>query len=362
MSVKNHFKQHIENLVRYQTSLGRDLDNGLRLDRNERISNLSAEVVSDIFSKFKPYSLSASPETDILYQKIAMSLGVQREKIYITCGITEGIRILFETLTNPGENVVILDPTYPMYSIYSRLYQTEHRKFGFKEDLSPDWNSLYQGLNEQTAMVMIPNPNLPIESMFSIDEVRRIGDKCKEHGAVLVIDEAYHYFGAPTALGLLNEYDNLVVMRTFSKAYGLAGLRIGFMVSTPENIQYLSKTRSLAESNTLSMGIAVYMLDHPELLQEHVREVKEGAQYIQKELTKLGFRWFGGNFTNGIMIFLNDESETKDLVTYLQEKKIYIRGAFEPPYNICVRVSIGPKDIMSNFIESFKGWLKQKRQ
>jgi len=87
--MKNHFKPHIENLVRYQTSLGRDLDNGLRLDRNERISNFSAEVLSDIFSKFKPYSLSASPETDMLYQKIAMSLGVQREKIYVTCGITE---------------------------------------------------------------------------------------------------------------------------------------------------------------------------------------------------------------------------------------------------------------------------------
>ncbi len=360
--MKNHFKPHIENLVRYQTSLGRDLDNGLRLDRNERISNFSAEVLSDIFSKFKPYSLSASPETDMLYQKIAMSLGVQREKIYVTCGITEGIRILFETLTHPCENVVILDPTYPMYSIYSRLYQTEHRKFGFKEDLSPDWNSLYQGLNEQTAMVMIPNPNLPIESMLSIDEVRRIADKCKEHRAVLVIDEAYHYFGAPTVLGLLNEYDNLVVMRTFSKAYGLAGLRIGFMVSTPENIEYLSKTRSLAESNTLSMGIAVYMLDHPELMQRHVKEVKEGSQYLQGELTKLGLRWFGGNVTNGILIFLNNENETKDLSSYLKERKIYIRGAFEFPYNVCVRISIGPKEIMAKFIESLKNWLVQRNK
>lgn len=359
--MKKHFKPHINNLIRYQTSLGRNLEEGLRLDRNEKVSNFPLEVSADILKKFKSYSFSVSPDPNTLYQKIGISLGIKKEKIYITNGITEGIRILFETLTNPGDNVVVLDPTYPMYSIYAKIYQNEYRKFVFKKDLSPDWDSLYQGIDERTAMVMIPNPNLPIENVFSVEEVRHIAEKCKENQAVLVIDEAYHYFGAPSVLGLIDEYENLVVMRTFSKAYGLAGIRLGFMISSIENIQYLSKTRSLVESNTLSMEVAAYMLDHPELLQEHVREVKEGAQYIQKELTKLGFRWFGGNFTNGIMIFLNDESETKDLVTYLQGRKIYIRGAFEPPYNICVRVSIGPKEIMSMFIESFKGWLKQKR-
>lgn len=357
--MKKHFKPHINNIVRYQTSIGRDLEKGLRLDRNEKVSNFPSEVSADIFNRFKSYSLSASPDPNTLYQKIAMSLGIQKEKIYITNGITEGIRILFETLTNPGDNVVVLDPTYPMYSIYARIYQNEYRKFGFKKDLSPDWDSLYQGIDESTTMVMIPNPNLPIENMFSIEEVRHIADKCKENQAVLVIDEAYHYFGASSVLELIDDYENLVVMRTFSKAYGIAGIRLGFMISSVENIQYLSKTRSLVESNTLSMEVAAYMLDHPELLQEHVREVKEGAQYIQKELTKLGFRWFGGNFTNGILIFLNNENETKDLVEWLKGKNIYIRGAFEPPYNICVRVSIGPKEIMKIFADAFRNWLEK---
>jgi histidinol-phosphate aminotransferase len=355
--MKKHFKPHINNIVRYQTSIGRDLEKGLRLDRNEKVSNFPSEVSADIFNRIKSYSLSASPEPNTLYQKIAMSLGIQKEKIYITSGITEGIRILFETLTNPGDNVVVLDPTYPMYSIYAKIYQNEYRRFGFKKDLSPDWNSLYQGIDERTTMVMIPNPNLPIENMFSIEKVRHIADKCKENQAVLVIDEAYHYFGAPTVIELIDDYDNLVVMRSFSKAYGLAGIRLGFMISSVENIQYLSKTRSLVESNTLSMEVTAYMLDHPELLQEHVREVKEGAQYIQKELTKLGLRWFGGNVTNGILIFLNNENETKDLVEWLKKKNIYIRGSFEPPYNICVRVSIGPKEIMKIFADAFRNWL-----
>lgn len=360
--MKNLFKPHIDNLVRYQTSFGRDLNEGLRLDRNERVSNFSPAVFEDILNKFKSYSISASPDTDVLYRKIAKFLDIPKEMIYITSGITEGIRILFETLTNPGENVIVLHPTYPLYSIYAKMYQIEYRKFGFKKDLSPDWDSLYRSIDDKTTMVMIPNPNLPVECMFSVEEIRCIADKCREHSAALVIDEAYHYFGAPTVMKLIDEYDNLVVMRTFSKAFGLAGIRLGFMISTLENIRYLSKTRSLVETNTLSAGIAEYMLDHPQYMYDHVQEVKEGGKYLQDEFTKLGLRWFGGNYTNGILIFLKNEDETGSLIDYLKKRKIYIRGAFEPPYNICIRVSIGQREMMEIFIKALKCWLEQRKK
>ena len=360
--MKNHFKPHIDNLTRYQTSLGRDLDNGLRLDRNERVSDFPKEVVDDIFRKFPPYSLSASPESGGLYKKIAQSLGISEEEIYISSGITEGIRILFETLTNPGENVIVLDPTYPMYSIYAKMHRTEYRKFGYKQDLSPDWQTFYSNIDNKTTLVMVPNPNLPVESVFTAEEIRRMAEKCKEHKAVLVIDEAYHYFGAPSVLKLIDEYDNLVVMRTFSKAYGLAAVRLGFMVSSSENIRYLSKTRSIVESNTFSMGIAEYMLDHPELMQDHARAVKEGGNYLQDELTKLGFRWHGGNFTNGMLVFLDKKDDVGDLIKSLKKRKIYIRGSFEPPYDSCVRISIGPREIMEIFIGSLRDWVKQKKR
>jgi len=359
--MKNHFKKHINELMRYQTSLGRDFENGLRLDRNERVSNFPKEIVEDIFSKFQAYSFSASPDTSLLYQKVAKFLDIPCEMIFITSGITEGIRILYEALTIPGENVIVLHPTYPFYYIYSKMYQIEYRKFSFKQDLSVDWDSFYKNINDNTSLVMIPNPNLPIESVFSIDEVRTIADECKKHNTILAIDEAYHYFGAPTVIGLLGEYDNLVVMRTFSKAFGLAGIRLGFMISSKDNIAYLSKTRSLVETNTFSSGIAEYMLDHPEIIRDHVREVKKGSKYLQAELTKLNLRWFGGNYTNGLLLFLNNEKEVDSLVKYLKEKYIYIRGAFEEPFNRCVRISIGAKEIMAIFVDSLKEWLLGKK-
>lgn len=355
--MKEHFKPHINNLIRYQTSVGRDLDNGLRLDRNERVSNFPKEIVEEILSRFHLYSFSASPDVDMLYQKIANFLNFPREMIYITAGITEGVRILFETLTNPEENVIVLHPTYPFYYIYSKMYRTNYHKFTFKKDLTPDWDTFYKNIDNKTSLVMIPNPNLPIENLFNIKEIRTIADKCEEHNTALIIDEAYYYFGATSAIELVKEYDNLVIMRSFSKAFGLAGIRLGFMISSKENIQYLSKTRSLVETNTFSAVIAEYMLDHPEIMQNHVKEVKDGARYLQGELTKLGLRWFGGNYTNGLLIFLNSEKEVNSFIGYLKERKIYIRGAFEAPFNCCVRISIGQKETMEIFVDALKEWL-----
>ena len=129
------------------------------------------------------------------------------------------------------------------------------------------------------------------------------------------------------------------------------------MVSQPQNIDYLSKSRSIVESNTLSMQIAEYLIDHPELRDEHIKEVKEGSMYLQEELDKLGLRWYGGNFTNGILIFLKSKEDSDNLVSFLGEKKIYIRGAFEPPFDCCIRVSLGPKPQMGKFIQSLKDLL-----
>ena len=175
----------------------------------------------------------------------------------------------------------------------------------------------------------------------------------------MVIDEAYHLFGADSAIGLLQEYDNLVILRSFSKAYGLAGIRLGYMMSQETNIEYLSKTRSLVEASGTSMAIATYMLEKPELVASYVNQVAEGARILQDSLTTFGVRWHGGHVTNGILVFLPDNLAVNQCVQYLRDHKIYVRGDFEPPYDCCFRVTIGPKETMEIFSSRFKDWYFQ---
>lgn len=356
--MRHLFKTHILDVTRTRTSSGRDLS-GLRLDRNERVSCLPAGVVEDMFRQFKPWDLAAHPEPEAFQKQVAAFIGVAPEQIYLLNGITDGIRILFETLCTPAHNVVVLDPTYPMYRIWARLANVEYRPFTYNDKLVPDLDTLEAALDSNTAMVVVPNPNMPVESAFTTKALSSLARRCERNGSALIIDEAYHHFGAESAVSLLPDHPNVLVMRTFSKAFGLASIRLGYAIGSPENIAYLSQTRGLVEANTLSMGLGSYMLNHLAIVEEHVREVKEGANYLHNELSKMGMRWHGGLVTNGILIFLDGAEQSASLIRFLAERKIYVRGGFNPPFDGTIRLTIGVEAAMRKFLEGFREWQRQ---
>jgi histidinol-phosphate aminotransferase len=340
-------------LVRYQTSVGRDLTSGLRLDRNERADNFPATILKDIFDQLPAYSLTASPEASSLYARISESISVSSDQIFVTAGITEGIRILYDLGCELGDNIVCIHPTYPMYEVFADMYGVEYRRILYDlSTLQPIEKLLFDNLDDRTRFVFLPNPNLPIESYYSKEKLDEFAKACDKYDCFLVIDEAYHFFGAPSALELIERHENVIVLRTFSKAYGLAGLRIGFMLSNRENIEYFSKSRSIVENNSLSMAIAEYMLKNPEIMLSHVRAVGEGAKYFKKCLDELGYTWHGGQVTNGILIFLENSEDSIRLVDELKKKNVYIRGGFETPYDRCVRVSLGRESQMKVVVDS----------
>jgi len=359
--LKKPFKPHIVNLDRYQTSVGRDLARGIRLDRNERVDDLTENLLQDILSKFPVHCLAASPESDSLYRAIAANLSVSEEQIFVSSGITEGIRVLYDFCCSPGDNVVCLDPTYPMYAVYAKMYDVEYRPLTYSTDkFAPQLNLLSELLDSETKFLFLPNPNLPIESCLSFEELETLAVQCQSTNTFLVVDEAYHYFGGPSSIDLIRHYDNVIVFRTFSKAYGLAGLRIGFMLSDESNISYFNKSRSIVESNSISMGIAEYMLEHREIMETHVAGVKAGAEFLKKQLQRLGLSWWGGDVTNGMVIFLDSAGSAEDLVLALRKEKIYVRGGFEPPFDRCVRISLGGVEKISRFSHALSSWLTVK--
>ncbi len=304
--------------------------------------------------------LNVYPDTDSIYEKLSQWLKVKKEELYLTNGITEGIRIVFETLVNPADRVVMIAPTFPMYNIYAQIYQANFHPVNFLKDLTIDKKQLLDSIDINTVLAIIPNPNLPIESYLTLNEIRQLAEKCMKTDTALLIDEAYTFFGSESAIPLIKEFENIIIFQTFSKAFGLAGIRLGYIVSNEENIAYLSKTRSLVESNGISMGIAEYMLQNPGIMNEYAKEVQKGRDYIKSELSKLGFRYFGGNLTNGMLIFLNNKKETEDLLAFLKLRKVYVRGSFEQPIENCLRITLGPIPEMKKLIEALSDWKNQK--
>lgn len=352
------FKPHLLALERYRTSSGRDLAEGLCLDRNERVVPFPPRVMADLRRRLTSAILTYYPDPGKLYEQLSAFTGVPADRLYVTNGITESIRVLYETLTSPGDEVVVVDPTYPMYRIYSSIYQIRHRPIPFDDTPELRLEKVDELLTDKTVFVCIPNPNLPLESLLGVDALRTLARKCRAKGAFLIVDEAYGFFGAPSAVGLIEEFDNVIVLQTYSKAFGLAGARLGFMISRPETIAYLSKTRSLVESNGPSMAVASYMLEHPEIMRDYARAVAAGRDELRRGLDRMKVRWLGGDHTNAMLIFLRDNEAVTDLVARMRAHKIYIRASFDKPLDRAVRITLGPRAAMRAFLKEFRAWAK----
>tara|TARA_B100000989_G_scaffold83208_2_gene59544 strand:- start:229 stop:1299 length:1071 start_codon:yes stop_codon:yes gene_type:complete len=355
------FKPHIQKLERTQTSENRDIKKGVLLDRNERVENYNEATYRKIIKSISRFSINATPDIQNLYKNLSKFFKVNKNNIYIGQGITELMSQIIFSLVKKNEEVVIMDPTYPMYEVLCNLNEVKIKKWKFNKNLSLEFNDLKKIVTKKTKVIFLVNPNLPIEFEFDNTLKNKIYKFCLKKNIILVYDEAYYHFGSKTEIKNSVKKKNLIVMRTFSKAWGLPSIRLGFLVTNRKLCEYISKCRSLVETNALSFQIAMWALNNRKILDNHVSQIKKGSKYIQKRLKELNIFFKGGIVTNAILIRLKDKKETENLRLFMRKKKIYIRTNFKGKIENCIRISLGPVDKMKIFMSAFNNWLKLKR-
>ena len=346
------FKTHLLDLNRRRTSVNSDRNDGIFLDRNERVENYSKDVTDELLKNISKIHLNKYPELNPFYEKLSNWLDIPKNQIYVTEGISGAIKSLMETIAYPGDNIVCPSPTFALYPVYSEMYQLEHRDVGYTSKYLLDIDLLLKKIDQKTAIVFLPNPNIPISGTLNLANIRIIAKHCQKTNTFLVIDEVYYPFGGPTATSLINEYDNIFVIQSFSKAFGLASIRLGYLLGSSTNIDYVSKTRTGYESNSVSIAIASFFIDNYYLVENYIDEVKDGFEYLKKELDKNGLKYTGGTDGNFIYIDLGNEEVSNKIVNKLNDRKIYIRpgwGAFKKG----ILVTGAPKDILFIFFNEF---------
>ena len=355
------FKPHIQKLKRLQTSENRDIKKGVLLDRNERVENFNEDTYRKIIKSISRFSINATPDIQNLYKNLSKFFNVNKSNIYIGQGITELMSQIIFSLVKKNEEVVIMDPTYPMYEVLCNLNEVKIKKWKFNRDLSLEFSDLKKIVTKKTKVIFLVNPNLPIEFEFDKTLKDKIYKFCLKKNIILVYDEAYYHFGSKSEIKNSVKKKNLIIMRTFSKAWGLPSIRLGFLVTNRKLCEYISKCRSLVETNAISFQIAMWALNNRKILDNHVSQIKKGSEYIQKNLTKLNIFFKGGNVTNAVLIRLRNKKDTEKLRLFMRKKKIYIRTNFKDKIKNCIRISLGPVDKMKIFMSEFKNWLKIKR-
>lgn len=352
-------KKHLEEISRFDNPyLGR-LDK-TRLDRNERISAWPATIWKEMQKFISPEVIMSYPELDPVYEKLAAVLGIKRNSLLLSHGSDSGLKSVFEVFIAPGDEAVVLTPSYAMYPVYAKMAGAEAVEVGFQEDLSLPFERVLDAITSRTRIVCLPNPNQPIERVFTKEELKKIFELSTKKDFIVVIDEAYHYFYPESVIADIKEYPNLIVTRSFSKAFGLAGLRAGLLISNPEKIQSLRSVKPISEINSVAVRLIEFFLERMDLVEAYVEEVNKGRRVILERAAQLNMPTHGRT-GNSILLQLQDADQVKMLVAKALEKGYLIKGPFPYPAVKHLRITLGPENIMieiMDIIERSLGWHK----
>lgn len=348
--------QHLVNINRLRVSEGRDLENGLRLDRNEKVDNWDPDLINQVL-KSKPACFNSTyPEITNLYKKLSNHLSVDEAQILVTSGIDGSIKNLLEVACNVGDNIAVFSPTYAMYQVYCDIYKLNLFPINYTNDYKIEKKDLDNFLESNPSILFIPNPNQPIESCLSIDEIRILAKKCSEKKCIIVLDEAYYLFGSQSSIPLLKEFDNLIVMRTFSKGFGAPSIRVGMTIANKNIMDIISKPRLAHELSSVSIAVAEYLVDNFDIVQKNCSEVINSRNFLSSELKKLNLEVHGNN-GNYLLISFNSNDQASRVVEHLREHKIYVKGPWKDPWSKCITISVGPKKIMKKFLDQIQIFL-----
>lgn len=312
------------------------------MDRNERTIDFPHDVIEELHGLLTSFTLRAYPEPAPLYDELAAWLNLPREMLLLTTGADGGLRTIFDTFVEPRDEVVSPIPSYGMIPVYCGISGAILQGVRFNSDLSIDIRQVLNRINDRTKLVILANPSQPIERLYSEEEMVRVLEKCERRGALLVVDEAYHHFCPITALPLLKVYGNLIIVRTFSKAFGIAGVRLGYLISRPENITHLNKVRPMYEVHSMAVAIGLYLLKNDHLMKSYVAEVKEGMAFLTAALRRFGLK-ASGQWGNSILVTLPADLSGREVAEALKARGFLIRVEVEPPLSNHIRITVGPK-------------------
>lgn len=323
----------------------------LRLDMNENPEGLPGKFFDTVAAKITPEYLAKYPEKDRLMELLAEHNGLAHENITVTAGSDEAMRLIFQCFGEAGKKLLTVTPTFEMYDVYSKMFGMRHETVEYREDFTVDPQDILKSIDEVTGIVILLNPNSPIGSVYDEKAVRTIIEKAASVGAVVVVDEAYHYFYRPTYMPLINEYDNLLVLRTFSKLLSMAGLRIGYAAGEKRLIEYIEKAESTFNVNTVAVLFAEEAIQNKELIEELARVEREGRLWLTEQLQNAGYRTLS---LEGNYVLFYPKRDSGDLVAQLKKKNIWVRDYGRGVLKGWIRVSTGAKVCMERFWETLR--------
>ncbi|MDO8428202.1 MAG: histidinol-phosphate transaminase [Candidatus Diapherotrites archaeon] len=332
------FRKEITKMKAYSPPLeGRE--NYLCLDFNEKTIQPSKKILKQL-QKMDFKKLNQYPSYSKAINALAKYWKISTEQVLLTNGSNEAIKVCMDAAVGVGNEILLMTPSYKMYEVYGQASFGKIKKIKLNADYSFPVKKIIQGINKKTALIIICNPNSPTGTMISKKELEQVLKKAKN--ALVLVDEAYGEFNNTTCIGLTKKYGNLGVVKTLAKAYGLAGIRLGYIIGNQKIIQELKKVKAPYTVNTIAADIIPTALTDQTGMKRYVQEIQKSKKILYKKLKKEKIS-FTPSKTNFVLI---DFREKKDLVfNGLKNEKVLVRDVSQQlGLTGCLRITVGTVD------------------
>lgn len=329
--------------------------NIIKLNTNENPYGVSPEMIkaaeSFDYDLFRRYPDPAAKE---LVSALADYYGLNMENVFVGVGSDDVLGMCFMTFFNSDKPILFPDITYSFYPVWAEMLRIPYETKALKDDFTIDINDYLI----PNGGIVIPNPNAPTSILLGKDSIRDILDNNKE--SIVIIDEAYIDFAEEdsSVLDLIGEYDNLIVVRTYSKSRSLAGLRIGYAMADNRLIKYLNDVKYSYNSYTMnypSIKLGASVISDDEYFKASVNKIKATREWFMKELTALGFKVLPSS-ANFVFASPVDGTAAK-IFEEAKKSGIYFRYFNSPRIDDYLRITIGTDDDMKKVIDFLKDFL-----
>jgi histidinol-phosphate aminotransferase len=323
----------------------------LRLDMNESTTGCSPRVLAKLNS-MDARTLAKYPRREDGEKLVAESLGVAPAQLLLTNGADEAIDLLCRGYLEPGDEIVIVVPTFAMYEVFAQMEDARVVRVPTGPEFSFPTQDVLAALNSKTRIVVICNPNNPTGVAVARADMLKIIQAAPD--AAILLDEAYFDFYGQTLIDQIGKLSNLFIARTFSKAYGLAGLRLGVMIGDQEQMSVLRRMASPFNVNAFAAECLAEALADRQFVANYVSQIIASREWLRRELEQLQFKCWPseGNF---ILCRLGEDK--KAILEAMQARSISLRN--RPDCEGCVRITIGTQPEMERLVAELKQVLTQ---
>ena len=363
MKIKKLVQKEVQDISCYEVKTITDKkseENLVKLNLNENFAMPRDFVQKLLLEACKTVDVRAypPPRGGQAIAAISEFLGVDCSEVAVANGADEIMDLLMKVFIRKGSKIMVAEPTFPMYTFFAELYGGKKVTTMLKPDFSLDVDAILKKADKETRLLFVCSPNNPTGNQFKESAVKQLLEEFK---GIVVVDEAYVDFASGSAINWVEDYDNLAVLRSFSKAFGLAGLRLGYLVASKHIVKYVQRVVGPFNVNSVTQQTIPLALQNWDYFKQKLDLVVKERQWVMKNLQQIdGVEPFPSDANFILFKVTADNLSSSELTQRIENKNVLVKDRGHLPLlENCIRVTVGTRDMNQQFVSALQTSLEE---